>query len=79
MDGKQNPWCAIKLTQCLTNACKYKSGCNNVTFEDGTYRDSCYEVPDMHSAIDSGICANWDYCENSKECTGNNKIVVKRK
>ena len=46
-------------------------GCKRVTFEGGTHRIACYKVPETHDPIAHGICANWDYCPNSEECSGN--------
>ena len=53
------------------NAAKWITGCNNITFEDGTQSKACYRVPEMHRPVGSGACANWDYCPNSEECSGN--------
>ena len=69
--GKWRLWCAIKLTGC--NKAHWKTGCNNVTFEDGTQSKACYSVPAMSPLpVDTGICANWDYCQISDDdCKGN--------
>lgn len=64
-----DPWCGIKFTTCLGWISKFTK-CNTVKYPDGTNstETACYRPKSMEDTIDSGVCANWDYCQDSEEC-----------
>ena len=67
------PWCGIKFSGCHVEdwfRTTFLKKCHTKKFEDGTKRKECVQIPKMGNPIGVGSCANWDYCQNSDECTG---------
>jgi len=73
--GKWPLWCGIKFTGCALETSVIRR-CTGITYPDGTKDEMCYYPNSMGNSIGIGVCANWDYCQNSDECKGNYNIII---